>query len=139
MTQHWEEWMDTEEQSVLSAADRLVTAFGNHDTEAYFSAFTEDASFVFHSLDRTLKNRAEYEAEWQLWERRDAFRVLGCRSSDRMVQLMGDVAIFIHTVATDVSLAGEAITNLERETIAFRREASGLWMAFHEHLSPLPS
>lgn len=129
--------MDTEEQNVLSAADKLVAAFGNHDTESYFSAFTEDASFVFHNLDRTLKTRAEYEAEWQVWERRDAFRVLGCRSSGRMVQLVGDVAIFIHTVATDVSLAGEAITNIERETIAFRREAGGRWLAFHEHLSPL--
>lgn len=129
--------MDTEEQNVLSAADELVAAFGNHDTKGYFSAFTEDASFVFHNLDRTLKTRAEYEAEWQVWERRDAFRVLGCRSSGRMVQLVGDVAIFIHTVATDVSLAGEAITNIERETIAFRREADGRWLAFHEHLSPL--
>jgi ketosteroid isomerase-like protein len=129
--------MDTEEQSVLSAADRLVAAFGNHETEGYFSAFTEDASFIFHNLDRTLKNRAEYETEWQLWETRDAFRVLGCRSSDRMVQLVGDVAIFTHTVATDVSVAGEAITNLERETIAFRRNADGRWLAFHEHLSPL--
>lgn len=129
--------MHTGEQAVLSAADRLVAAFGNHDTEGYFSAFTEDASFVFHNLDRTLKNRAEYEAEWRLWETRDAFRVLGCRSSDRMVQIVGEVAIFTHTVATDVSVAGEAVTNLERETIAFRREPGGRWLAFHEHLSPL--
>ena len=122
---------------VLSAADRLVTAFGQHDTRTYFAAFAEDASFIFHNLDRTLKSRAEYEQEWQLWESRDAFRVRGCRSSNRTVQVAGDVAIFTHSVAPDLSVGGEAITSLERETIAFRREPDGRWLAFHEHLSTL--
>lgn len=126
-----------EAASVLSAADRLVEAFGRHDTETYFAAFADDASFIFHNLDRTLKSRAEYEAEWRLWETRDDFRVQGCQSSNRTVQVAGDVAIFTHTVATDVSIGGEPITNLERETIAFRRETDGRWLAFHEHLSTL--
>lgn len=129
--------MDIARDSVLAAADQLVAAFGRHDTQSYFAAFAPDASFIFHNLDRILKSRAEYEAEWALWESRDGFRVLGCRSSDRSVQMAGDVAVFTHMVATDVSIAGEAFVNLERETIVFRRSAAGGWLAFHEHLSTL--
>ena len=62
---------------VLAAADRLVDAFSRHDTEVYFRAFAPEATFVFHNLDRRLENRAAYEAEWALWERRDGFRVRG--------------------------------------------------------------
>jgi ketosteroid isomerase-like protein len=123
------------EAGVLAAAARLVDAFSRHDSEAYFAAFAEDASFIFHNLDRVLTSRDAYRAEWRLWEERDGFRVLGCRSSDQAVQLAGDVAVFTHTVETDVSAAGEILTNLERETIVFRREG-GEWVAFHEHLSP---
>jgi ketosteroid isomerase-like protein len=129
--------MPQTEAGVLAAAARLVDAFSRHDTEAYFSAFAPDASFIFHNLDRVLADRNAYRAEWRLWEERDGFRVLRCRSSDRSVQLAGDVAVFTHTVETEVFLAGESMTNVERETIVFRRE-DGAWIAFHEHLSALP-
>ncbi|QRM57285.1 nuclear transport factor 2 family protein [Sinorhizobium sp. BG8] len=122
--------------AVLAAADTLVSAFARHDRDAYFSAFATDATFVFHNLDRTLASRAEYEAEWRVWEERDGFRVLGCRSSERRVQLAGDAAIFTHAVETELSLGGEMLTNRERETIVFSRDEKGLWMAVHEHLSP---
>ena len=128
--------MTDRRDSVLAVAQQMVEAFGRHDTEAYFSFFTKDASFIFHNLDRTLKSRAEYEAEWALWERRDGFRVLSCQSSDRMLQMAGDGAGFTHTVVTKVFLGGEALTNRERETIVFRT-TEGRWLAFHEHLSPL--
>lgn len=121
--------------TVLTTADRLVDAFSRHDAEAYFSAFSPEATFVFHNLDRRLDSRAAYEAEWALWESRDGFRVLGCRSSERNVQLLGDVAVFTHKVETDLSFAGEPVTNHERETIVFARNASGSWQAVHEHLS----
>jgi len=121
--------------AVLSAADTLVRAFGKHDRKAYFDAFSPAATFVFHNLDRTLSSRAEYEAEWSLWERRDGFRVLGCRSTERKVQLAGDVAIFTHAVETDVSMAGKTTTSNERETIVFARDPDGRWLAVHEHLS----
>ena len=120
---------------VLAAADRLVDAFSRHDTEAYFRAFAPEATFVFHNLDRRLENRAAYEAEWALWERRDGFRVRGCRSSDRHVQLLGDVAVFTHNVETDLTVGGEPVSSRERETIVFARNTAGAWQAVHEHLS----
>ena len=120
---------------VLAAADRLVDAFSRHDTEDYFRAFAPEATFVFHNLDRRLENRAAYEAEWALWERRDGFRVRGCRSSDRHVQLLGDVAVFTHSVETDLTVGGEPVSSRERETIVFARNAAGQWQAVHEHLS----
>src|SRR5690606_17510916 len=97
--------------------------------------FAPDATFLFYNLGRTLENRAAYEAEWRLWEERDGFRVLGCRSKDRRVQVLGEVAIFTHAVETDLSIGGERLTNSERETIVFSRNASGRWLAVHEHLS----
>ncbi len=123
------------EESVLAAADRLVEAFGRHDVEAYFSAFAPGATFAFHTLDRILQSRAEYEAEWRLWEARDGFRVHGCRSSDRVVQVLGDTAVFIHTVETRLFAGGEETTSRERETIVFLQDKAGRWMAHHEHLS----
>jgi ketosteroid isomerase-like protein len=129
--------MTKSEDGVLAAAARLVDAFSRHDTEAYFAAFAPDASFIFHNLDRVLTSRAAYHAEWQLWETRDGFRVLGCHSSDQTVQIAGDAAVFTHTVDTDVSFGGEPVTNRERETIVFRWQ-DGAWIAFHEHLSVLP-
>ncbi|MDH4441835.1 MAG: nuclear transport factor 2 family protein [Rhizobium sp.] len=125
--------------AVLAAANALVAAFGRHDSKAYFDAFAPEATFVFYNLDRTLANRAEYEAEWALWERRDGFKVTACRSTERSVQVLGDVAIFTHRVETEVSLGGEAMINHERETIVFARQADGRWLAVHEHLSALPA
>lgn len=127
--------MTETESNVLAAADALVGAFARHDRDAYFAAFAPEATFLFYNLDRPLDDRAAYEAEWALWERRDSFRVLGCRSKQRRVQLVGDVAIFTHAVETDVSVAGETVTNNERETIVFSRDGDGRWLAVHEHLS----
>lgn len=121
--------------AVLAAADALVAAFGRHDTKAYFDAFSPEATFIFYNLDRTLANRGEYEAEWALWETRDGFAVRACRSTGRNVQIFGNVAIFTHAVETDLSIGGEAMTNRERETIVFARQADDRWLAVHEHLS----
>ncbi|MBZ7922942.1 nuclear transport factor 2 family protein [Ensifer adhaerens] len=123
------------EQAVLVAADRLVAAFARHDRAAYFSAFAPNATFIFHTLDRPLKSRAEYEAEWSLWEERDGFRVHACRSSERNVQRMGDIAVFTHRVETELEFNGEPTIADERETIVFERTSSGEWLAVHEHLS----
>jgi ketosteroid isomerase-like protein len=127
--------MDHLEQAVIAAADRLVDAFARHDREGYFSAFAPKATFIFHNLDRPLRSRAEYEAEWKLWETRDGFHVRACRSSDRNVQLAGAVAIFTHAVETELSFNGEPSSNTERETIVFERQSDGNWLAIHEHLS----
>ncbi len=125
--------------AVLAAADALVAAFGRHDSKAYFNAFAPSATFIFYNLDRTLADRAAYEAEWALWESRDGFRVKSCRSTDRTVQVVGETAIFTHAVETELTTAGENLMNRERETIVFAREPDGRWLAIHEHLSALPT
>ncbi|WP_200932310.1 MULTISPECIES: nuclear transport factor 2 family protein [unclassified Microcella] len=121
--------------AVLAAADAIVADFGAHRTEAYFAGFAEDATFVFHTADRRLESRAEYEALWAQWEREDGFRVHGCRSSDRRVQLLGDTAIFTHSVDSRIELGGSIDDVTERETIVFALR-DGRWVAVHEHLSP---
>jgi hypothetical protein len=55
------------------------------------------------------------------------------------VQVLGDVAVFTHRVATRVVLDAAEQDLDERETIVFTRagdpESDG-WLAVHEHLSP---
>lgn len=121
--------------AVLAAADAIVDDFGHHRTEAYFAGFDSDATFVFHTADRRLESRADYEELWAQWEREDGFRVHGCRSSDRRVQLLGDTAIFTHSVDSRIELGGSVDDVTERETIVFARHGDG-WVAVHEHLSP---
>jgi ketosteroid isomerase-like protein len=125
------------EAEVLVAAGSLVDAFGRHDVDAYFAAFRPDATFVFHTHPRPLRSRGDYRRLWNTWED-DGFRVLGCESSDQHVQVLGEVAVFSHRVATRVRLGGEEEQLDERETIVFAREPEG-WAAVHEHLSPVPT
>lgn len=126
--------MEHTDTAVLTAADSLVEAFSKHDRDRYFAAFSKDATFIFHNLDRPLRSRADYEAEWALWER-DGFKVLSCTSSDRNLQMLGSVAIFTHAVETRAEFGGKTITSQELETIIFERQPDGKWLAVHEHLS----
>ncbi|WP_260955516.1 YybH family protein [Pseudomonas citri] len=125
-------------EQVLTAAAELVAAFARNDRDAYFGAFTADASFVFHTLPQSLLSRAAYQAVWDRWRDEDDFEVLSCTSSNAFVSLQGDVAVFIHDVATELRLQGELHFSQERETIVFRQEQQGLWLACHEHLSAMP-
>jgi ketosteroid isomerase-like protein len=124
------------EAEVLAAAAALVDAFGRHDADAYFAAFRPDATFVFHTHPQPLASRADYERLWRTWEG-DGFRVLGCESTDQHVQVLDEVAVFTHRVATHVRLGDEEEHLDERETIVFARSEPG-WSAVHEHLSPVP-
>ena len=127
----------TTQDEVLEAARLLVDAFGSHDVARYFDSFTADATFVFPNCAAPLESRAEYEATWKTWEQ-DGFHVEGCVSSDQRVHLVtDDVAVFTHNVST--TLAGEATPQHERETVLFRKDASGRWLGIHEHLSPDPT
>ena len=128
---------------VLQAAADLVAAFARNDRTAYFGAFTADASFVFYTLPQPLLSRDAYQALWDSWRQDEGFEVLSCTSSNAVVSLQGDVAIFIHDVATELRMNGEQFFSQERETIVFRRQGSqieqqGLWLACHEHLSAMP-
>ncbi|MEX2136389.1 MAG: nitrilase-related carbon-nitrogen hydrolase [Chloroflexota bacterium] len=104
----------------------------------YFAHFAPDATFVFYTTAAFLGARAEYEAEFDRWEA-DGFRVLSCDSSDQRVQVAGDAAVFTHRVATRAIIGGEEVASDERETIVFRREPDGRWLAIHEHLSATPA
>jgi ketosteroid isomerase-like protein len=126
------------EKEVAAAAQAIVAAFGRSDPAAYFAHFAPEATFVFYTTPRRLESRAEYEAEWAKWEREDGFRVRACSSTDRRVQLLGDVAIFTHSVRTELSTRQGDATMLERETIVFQRQ-DGRWIAVHEHLSARPT
>jgi ketosteroid isomerase-like protein len=128
----------SDDAAVLAAADRCVAAFGAHRRDDYFACFAPDATFVFHTTPRVLASRAEWEAEWDRLEREHGFRVLSCGSSERRVQLLGDVAVFTHRVHTMLRVDGVEEAVDERETIVFHRGADGVWLAVHEHLSPLP-
>lgn len=131
-------------QDVLKAAADLVAAFARNDRAAYFGAFTADASFVFYTLPQPLLSRDAYQALWDSWRQDEGFEVLSCTSSNAFVSLQGDVAIFIHDVATELRMNGEQFNSQERETIVFKRQDSrvqeqqGLWLACHEHLSAMP-
>ena len=127
--------IENDSKAVMNAADNMILAFSRHDREIYFSAFAKHASFYFHNLDRLLKSRAEYEAEWRIWEKEHRFHIHACRSSERNLQMLGDVAVFTHRVSTDLQFDDDQITSDERETIVFARDESGRWLGVHEHLS----
>ena len=133
-----------ERDHVLQAAADLVSAFAGNDREAYFGAFSADASFVFYTLAQPLLSRDAYQALWDSWRLEEGFEVLSCISSNAFVSLQGDVAVFVHDVATELRMQGEQFFSQERETIVFKRQGSrtqeqqGLWLACHEHLSAMP-
>ncbi len=127
---------ETTDNEVFAAADVIIAHFGSHQTAEYFAGFAPDASFVFHTAERRLETRAEYEKLWSEWETGDGFHVHSCESSDRRVQRFGEVAVFTHSVHSRIELGGAIDDVRERETIVFERRA-GSWLAVHEHLSPV--
>ena len=129
----------TSHQEVLKAAAEIVAAFGSHDKEKYFSLFSPEATFIFHSSPTRLNSRAEYENEWNTWEL-EGFQVHSCTSSDQLVTIHGEgkVAVFSHTVRTDLTFGSERTQTGERESIIFEL-TNGQWIAVHEHLSIDPT
>lgn len=126
-------------EEVQDAADRLVAAFAVTDTEAYFAAFSPEATFIFHPEAQSLGSRAAYRRLWDSWLA-GGWRVLECRSSEQSIQLLGSTAVFSHRVATTVQIdrEGGRDTSDERETIIFSRATDGSIVCVHEHLSPCP-
>ena len=120
-----------------SFAESLVAAFAASDATAYFAHFHSDASFLFHDTPGLIRSRADYEALWAHWERKDGFRVLACESTDQHVQQHGELAVFTHAVRTRRVIAGTEEELTERETIVLHRDGDS-WTCVHEHLSPDP-
>jgi chlorite dismutase len=128
--------MSSQQTEVLEAAAKIVADFGSHKKTDYFSNFSEAATFVFYTHTERLGSRAEYEKLWESWESEDGFQVHDCKSTNQLVQSIGDnFAIFTHDVESSVELGGETSTVFEKETIVFEKQA-GSWIAVHEHLSP---
>lgn len=125
-------------EEVQQAAATLVAAFAATDTDAYFGCFSPEASFVFHSEPDRLNDRAAYERLWQDWLSA-GWRVVSCASTNAVVHLCGNAAVFVHDVRTSTATAGVTETTSERETIVFRRAADGSVTAVHEHLSLAPT
>jgi ketosteroid isomerase-like protein len=126
------------DDEVLTAAAELVAAFAAGELDAYFGAFAEDATFLFHTHPELIRSTAGYRAVWDGWVRDAGFRVVGASSTEPQVQWVGpSVAIFTHRVDTTLSTVDGLARLQERETIVFERR-NGRWLAVHEHLSPDP-
>jgi ketosteroid isomerase-like protein len=129
---------DQARAEVLAAATHLIERFGAFDNPGYFACFAPEATFMFHTTDRLLGSRAEYEAEWASWVE-GGFSVLSCTTHDQRVDfLTPDVAVFTHRVLTTVRDAEGDHDLVERESIVMRQEPDGTWTGVHEHLSPHP-
>lgn len=126
-------------RDVLQSADALVAAFASNDSAAYFAAFSEDATFVFHSCDTPLPDLNTYRQLWASWQAA-GFAVIACTSRNPLLTLHADTAIFVHEVITHLRVVGAEVHSHERETIVFRRQpGSRHWLACHEHLSLMPT
>ncbi len=126
----------TTEAEVEAAAVALLDAFAKNDRPRYFGSFVPEATFVFPIVDRVMISRDDYAAEWQRWIDTDDFKVTECLSFDRLIQVYGEVAIFIHRAITRSTGTSGTRELHERETIIFRK-VDGAWLAAHEHVSPL--
>ncbi|OCX19629.1 YybH family protein [Pseudomonas graminis] len=124
---------DTRHDAVQHEAQALIDAFASNNTDAYFAAFAEDATFLFHTLPAPLLSRAAYRDVWAGWQA-DGFAVLGCQSRNAHICLQGETAIFMHDVDTHVRFGDQESHSSERETIVFRQYGAR-WLACHEHLS----
>ena len=121
-----------------AAAERLIAAFGSGRVDDYFACFTNDASFILHTTPQRLDSLDDYRRLWDRRMREGGFEVTSCISSDGRVQLLGDTAVFMHDVFTEVVTRSGGETKQERETIVFTRQSDGRWLAAHIHLSPGP-
>lgn len=122
------------EAGALAAVDAIIDNFRRHRTDAYFSGFAPDATFLFHTAPHRIDSAADYEALWSEWETRNGFRVHDATSTNRRIQLFGSTAVFSHDVDTTLDMDGDTLILHERESIIMERR-QGRWLCVHEHLS----
>jgi ketosteroid isomerase-like protein len=125
--------------TALAALDALVEAFSRTDTGAYFGCLHPQATFVLPG-EPVLGDRAAYRARWDEWVA-SGWRVEGCRSTERRVQLVGGTALVTHRVLTTTTAppeAGGRTETDERETVVLAPGDDGRLLVVHEHLSPTP-
>jgi ketosteroid isomerase-like protein len=124
------------ETKILESANKLIYHFGSGDTDGYFSAFSPSATFILYNHPTRLMSLDEYRGCWRNWEIEFGFRVLSCQSSNQIVRMIGDTGLFMHDVRTETQTNAERSVLEERESILFRADPDGRWLAWHEHLSP---
>jgi uncharacterized protein (TIGR02246 family) len=127
-----------DEAEVRAAAERLVAAFGSGQADDYFACFTNDASFILPTSPERQESLDDYRRLWDRRMREGGYAVTSCVSSGARVEVLGDAAVFMHDVVTEVATRAGAETRQERETIVFARQTDGRWIAVHIHLSPAP-
>ncbi|KFF58837.1 hypothetical protein JF66_15565 [Cryobacterium sp. MLB-32] len=118
----------------MAAVDDIIDNFAHHRRAEYFTGFTPDATFLFHTYPGRLESRAAYEQLWDVWEEDHGFHVRSCASSNRRIQIFGQTAVFSHDVDTVATFDGATETVTERETIVLELR-HGAWLCVHEHLS----
>jgi ketosteroid isomerase-like protein len=123
--------------SLHSSLNKLLTAFGTHDKDAYFSCFHPEATFMFYTVPDMIPNRYEYQKIWREWEENLEFKVMGCVSKNQNWQYFQNTAIFTHQVETQLKTIDGQQTINEKESIVFQLQDNGEWLCIHEHLSPL--
>ena len=127
---------DEGDSAVVSPAreayDRLMKAFANADTDAYFDCLHADASFVFPG-ESVWDSRDAYRAAWLRWQR-EGVRFTEVIADDVRVRVIGGTAVVTHRIQTTVEAQGETNVDRERETIVFSN-VGGRWLVVHEHLS----
>ena len=115
-----------------------AAAFARNDAEAYFAAFSEDASFIFHNWPQPLR-RARPKVVGAL-ATRGRLRSAGVRIQQYLRQPARRPGDLQPRCRHRLRLQGTESLNRERETILFRLEQQeGRWLACHEHLSAMPS
>jgi ketosteroid isomerase-like protein len=122
----------------LSTLDALVEAFSRTDTTAYFACLAPEATFLFHTEPEVIAGRDAYRALWDSWVT-GGWRVVGCQSSDRQVQLLGGAAVVTHRVRTTIRTPQGEQRLDERETVVVARGDDDVVRVVHEHLSVTPS
>src|SRR5690606_5529636 len=84
----------TVEEEVLTAAARLVEAFGSGAVDVYFACFAADATFIFHNRETRLTSTEAFRSLWDSWVADTGFQILRRVSSDPAVRVLGGTALF---------------------------------------------
>ncbi len=117
---------------VRDAYGRLMDAFREGNTDAYFGCFHEEASFIFPG-EALLEPRSAYRAVWSGWQQ-EGVRFTDVVADDIRVRVFGETAVVTHHLRTTVAVGEHETVDRERESIVFAH-VGDRWLAVHEHLS----
>jgi ketosteroid isomerase-like protein len=124
------------ENEVLEAHERLVSAF--REGRDKFGSFADDATIV--DGGRWFGSLAEYRAAWDTWVAKVGHLPVPASVQTQVIslQMLGDVAVLVHSIESRDRTDAPEGTEREIETIVFARRADGRWLIVHQHLSSQP-